>query len=216
MGGDKADMVFTDPPYGVEFQGKGGDSIEGDISYALIPLLFADLADIIAEKCWIYVCGGSSNFALYARMFDRYFRNWPRVIVWDKGRMTMRHNGYHSNFEFIYYTFTKGAGDLWFGSRAGEQATDVWHVQKPNNDRLHLTEKPVDLPARAIGNSCPPGGVVWEPFCGSGSTLVACQNLGRRGRGIEVSPEYCAVVLERMATAFPGIEIERIADDGRR
>lgn len=197
MGGERADMVFTDPPYGVEFQGKGGDSIEGDISYALIPLLFADLPGIIAEKCWIYICGGSSNYSLYARLFDRYFRNWPRVIVWDKGGMTMRHNGYHSNYEFIYYSFTKGAGDRWYSSRAGEPATDLWRVQKPNNERLHLTEKPVDLPERAIANTCPPQGIVWEPFAGSGSTIVACQNLGRRCRACEISPAYVGVCLER-------------------
>jgi len=199
MGGEKANMVFTDPPYGVEFQGKGGDSIEGDISYALIPLLFADLPGIVAEKCWVYICGGSSNFSLYARMFDRYFRNWPRVIVWDKVNMTMRHNGYHSSYELIYYSFTKGAGDLWFGSRAGEAATDIWHVQKPGNERLHLTEKPVELPKMAIENTCPPTGIVFEPFNGSGSTLIACEKLGRRCRAIEIEPKYVAVCLERFS-----------------
>lgn len=201
MGGEKADMVFTDPPYGVEFQGKGGDSIEGDISYSLIPLLFADLPEIIAPKCWIYVCGGSSNFSLYARMFDRYFRNWPRVIVWDKGGMTLRHNGYHSCYEFIYYTFTKGSGNLWLGDRAGEAATDIWRIAKPGNDRDHLTEKPVELPARAIRNTCPSNGVVYEPFSGSGSTLLACEALGRRCRAVEIAPGYVAVALERWATA---------------
>lgn len=210
MGGERADMVFTDPPYGVEFQGKGGNSIEGDISYALIPLLFADMSEIIADKCWIYVCGGSSNFSLYARMFDRYFRNWPRVIVWDKVNMTIRHNGYHSSYEFIYYTFTNGAGDLWFSGRDGEQATDVWHIQKPGNDRQHLTEKPVELPTRAIKNSCPPGGIVWEPFSGSGSTLIACEQLGRKCRAVEISPAYCGVAIERwhLATGKTPILLE--------
>ncbi len=209
MGGEKADMVFTDPPYGVEFGGRGGDSIEGDISYSLIPLLFTDLPSITAEKCWIYICGGSSNFSLHARLFDRYYRAWPRVIVWDKGSMTMRHNGYHSNYEFIYYAFTKGAGDRWYGSRAGEAATDVWHIDKPTNDRVHLTEKPVELPQRAIGNTCPVAGIVWEPFCGSASTLIAAENLSRQCRAVEISPGYVAVALERYAAAF-NIEPELI------
>ena len=70
--------------------------------------------------------------------------------------------------------------------------------------------KPVELVGRAVKNSSQSDELVFDPFLGSGTTLVACQNLRRRGRGIEISPEYCAVVLERMATAFPGIEIERL------
>ena len=74
----------------------------------------------------------------------------------------------------------------------------------------HPTMKPVELVGRAVKNSSQSDELVFDPFLGSGTTLVACQNLGRRGRGIEISPEYCAVVIERMATAFPGIEIERV------
>jgi DNA modification methylase len=152
----------------------------------------------LAKKAWVYFCGGWTNISLYAKMFEYYLRLVPRVIVWDKQSMTMRHNGYHSSYEFIFVGYTEGAGDVWFGSRAGEAATDVWRIAKPtNNERQHLTEKPVELPERAMGNSCPPNGIVWDPFLGSGTTLIACERLCRRCRAIEISPAYCAVSIQR-------------------
>jgi DNA modification methylase len=87
---------------------------------------------------------------------------------------------------------------LWSGFTARER----------DSARIHPTQKPVALIQFFLSRWG--SGDVVEPFAGSGTTLVACENLGRRGRGIEISPEYCAVVLERMATAFPGIEIERM------
>ena len=77
----------------------------------------------------------------------------------------------------------------------------------------HPTMKPVDLVKKAIFNSSISSDVIYEPFCGSGTTMVACQNLSRKCRGIEISPAYCAVILERMKTAFPELKIER-AENG--
>lgn len=216
MGGEKAQMIFTDPPYGVSFQGKGGDSIAGDTTYALIPILFNLLADVVLDtRAWFYVCGGAMNGGLYAKLFDYHFHTHPKIIVWDKGAMTMRHNAYHSAYEFVYYGFAKGAGDWWFGPRDGEGATDVWRVPKPtNDDREHLTEKPMELPLRAIRNTCPPDGLVVDMFAGVGSTLMAAHNLERRCKVAEISPLNAAIILQRMADAFPGIEIELTAPVG--
>lgn len=201
--GDRADLSFTDPPYGISYQGKGGQSIAGDTTYAVIPVMFAMMKEhCLKPKAWIYVCGGQVNVGLYTKMMEYHFRAVPRIVVWDKMAMIMRHNGYHSAYEFIYYCNTEGAGNLWFGDRAGEAATDIWRVPKPNQtERTHLTEKPVELPSRAINNSCPPGGIVWEPFAGTGSTLLACEKHQRIGRGVEYSPTYAATILERFQTA---------------
>jgi DNA modification methylase len=112
--------------------------------------------------------------------------------------MTMRHNGYHSCYEFIYYTFTKGAGDLWLGSRAGEAATDVWRVQRPSNDaRQHLTEKPVELAVRAMQYSSRPGENVLDLFGGSGSTLIAAEQTGRHAFLMELDCLYADVIVDR-------------------
>ncbi len=201
--GERADLCFTDPPYGISYQGKGGKSIAGDTTYAVIPVMFAMMKEhALKETAWIYVCGGQVNVGLYTKMMEYHFRAVPRIVVWDKCAMIMRHNGYHSAYEFIYYCNTEGAGNVWFGDRAGEAATDIWRIPKPNqSERTHLTEKPVELPSRAIVNSCPPGGIVWEPFGGTGSTLLACEKHGRRARAVEYSPTYAATILERFQKA---------------
>lgn len=194
---DRADVIFTDPPYGVQYQGDGGDSIAGDVTYTAIPLMFSILPEVLKPGAWLYICGGSTNMSLYSRLFERYFRMTPRLIVWDKGRMVMRRNGYHSCCELIYVGYVKGGGATWHGSRAGEGATDVWRVDSPGEEREHLTEKPVELPRRAIMNSTPAGGIVFDPFAGSGSTLLAAQILGRRCYAIEIEPTNCEIILRR-------------------
>ncbi|MCH7719015.1 MAG: DNA modification methylase, partial [Chloroflexi bacterium] len=154
MEGAKADLVFTDPPYGVNVTGAGGKPIAGDISFTAIPLMFDMLDGVMGDGAWCYVCGGQSNLLLYAKMFERYFRQLPRLIVWDKGRTAvMRQNGYHSCYEFIYYAFKAGGGGRWFAGRKSENADDIWRI--PVDDdfaRVHVTQKPAALPARAIEN----------------------------------------------------------------
>lgn len=202
MRGERAQMIFTDPPYGVQFQGTGGVSISGDLTYTAIPLFFSHIPDVLAPGAWAYVCGGWANISLYAGLFERYFRLVPRLIVWDKQHQTMRHNGYHSAFELIFLGYMEGGGATWYGSRAGEGATDLWRVplgaeDKIDGDRLHAAQKPTELPRRALLNSCPVGAVVWEPFAGSGGVVMAAEDTGRICYASEVDPPTAAVVLER-------------------
>ena len=84
-------------------------------------------------------------------------------------------------------------------------------VDKPRHSADHPTMKPVELPTNAIMNHTDEGDICYEPFIGSGTTMVACQNLNRKCRAIEISPNYCAVILERMSIAFPELEIKRTA-----
>lgn len=135
-----------------------------------------------------------SPWSVIQALFSRTRVDWPARIV------LVANDGYRLAIKLDCNT--EGAGNLWFGDRAGEAATDIWRVPKPNQtERTHLTEKPVELPSRAINNSCPPGGIVWEPFAGTGSTLLACEKHGRIGRGVEYSPTYAATILERFQTA---------------
>jgi DNA modification methylase len=205
LDGRRADLVFTDPPYGVNVTSAGGDAIDGDISFTAIPLMFDVLDKVLAEGAWIYICGGQSNMPLYGRMFERYFRRLPQVLVWDKGSVSvMRPNGYHSCFEFIYYAFREGGGARWFGARTGDDADDIIRCGAPSAAvRVHPTEKPVEVPARAIRNSCPIDGLVLDPFGGSGSTLIAAHTMGRASVLVELAPHYCQVIVDRWE-AFTG------------
>jgi DNA modification methylase len=200
MDNKKADMLWSDPPYGVNVTGKGGNAIMGDISFTAIPLMFVRIVDHLSDTAWIYVCGGQSNIPLYTKMFEEYFRQLPRIAIWDKGSVAvMRPNGYHSCYELIFFSFKVGGGSKWFGGRGGDEADDIWHYSAPGNDRNHVTEKPVELPMRAIKNTCEKGGIILDPFAGGGSFMVAAQLCGRIGYGIEIDPKYCAVILERMS-----------------
>ena len=100
----------------------------------------------------------------------------------------------------------------YFRNPVEDNCSDVWFFERVKGDdsELHATPKPVELVERAIKASSQENSLVIEPFAGSGTTLVACQNLGRKCRAIEISPAYCSVILERMSTAFPQLEIKRL------
>jgi DNA modification methylase len=203
MDGKKADMVFTDPPYGVNIKGGANqiNSIAGDITQTAIPFSF-ELAveNATNEKGRLYFCGGEGNIHLYQKLFERYCRQLPRHLIWVKESFVMKPNGYHNQYEFIFHGFKAGGGSLesWFGGRTEHEASDVWQLKRDNrNDYLHPTQKPVELPARAITNSSPVNGIVYEPFGGSGSTLIAAEKTGRKCYGMELDPKYCDVIVKR-------------------
>jgi len=213
MDGAKADMVWTDPPYGVNFQGKGGKPIAGDITYTAIPLMFSLFPDVLAKKAWVYVCGGDNNIPLYSKMFERYLQTTPKCIIWDKCSSVMRHNGYHSAYEIVFTGYSAGAGAVWYHERGGDGTSDMWRVPSPSGeDREHLTQKPINLPFYAIRNSCPPDGIVYDPFAGSGGVYTAAHRLNRVCYGMEIEPKYCDVIIKRY-NAETGEDAVRVYPD---
>jgi DNA modification methylase len=200
MGGEKADLVFTDPPYGVNYSDSGKARIQGDMTQVAIPLGFKAAVDIATnENARMYWCGSNKNAPMFFALFDSYCNCSCAQIIWVKPHFVMMHVNYHSQFEVIFFGWKgKGGGpDCWFGNR---KSSDVWQENR-EEDYQHPTQKPVGLPTKAITNSCPVLGTVYDPFLGSGTTMVACQNLGRKCRAIEISPAYVAVALQRWADA---------------
>ena len=200
LDGAKADMVFTDPPYGVNVQGgKNNNTIAGDLTQTAIPFSFELCAEVATkENARFYFCGGESNISLYFKLFERYFRQMPKLLVWVKENQVLSHNNYHKQYELIFFGYKKGGGNLWFSSREAQDASDVWNVSRdPSKTYVHPTQKPVELPARAIRNSSKKGDVVFEPFSGSGSTMLACEQLERICYAMEIDPAYCEATLRR-------------------
>lgn len=201
MDGTKADMVFTDPPYGVNVKGgkDKGNLIMGDLTQTAIPFSF----EIAVEKCTkekshFYFCGGESNIQLYQKLFDRYLHMLPKHLIWVKNGFVMKQNGYHNQFEIIFHGYKQGSGALWYGGRTEAEASDVWHINRDAaSSYVHPTQKPIAVPARAIKNSCPPDGSVVDLFGGSGSTLIACEQLKRKCFMCELDPHYCDVIIQR-------------------
>ena len=120
-----------------------------------------------------------------------------------KNGFTMKPNGYHNQYEIIFHGFKTGGGGLnkWYGARTEDAASDIWRISRDSSSTYeHPTQKPIALPARAISNSCPRDGLVYEPFGGAGSTFLASEQLGRICYGIEIDPKYCDVIVKRWET----------------
>jgi len=129
------------------------------------------------------------------------------VLIWIKNSPTfsMGRLDYDYQHEPILFTWKKSHKKI----MNGKYKTSVWNVDKPRKCDLHPTMKPVELVENALLNSSEKGDTAIEPFSGSGTTFIACQNLNRKCYGIEISPPYCSVILERMKTAFPEIKIKK-------
>jgi DNA modification methylase len=215
MGGEKADMVFTDPPYNVASENGiyAADcskamadlkKAEWDHDFQLLPALEAIP---MAQDVTVYVCT-SHHLAPLIWEWMREWADHSSWCVWNKPNpmpsLSKRH--WTWNGELIAYA-TRGKHTFNFLKEG--HALSVWTITK-KSDGSHPTQKPIEVPAEGIAHSSKNGDLIFDGFLGSGTTMVACQNLNRKCYGIEISENYCAVILQRMQDAFPGIEIRRI------
>ena len=205
MGPELATLVFTDPPYGVSYaQGKfTGSKVKKKFKdIANDDLRGTDLQEFLA-KVWnclpvgdvasIY-CWSAPLLEGGAMLSSLVNAGWhmQSQIVWDKKRLILGRADYQWRHEICWYGY-RGKNHFWCGDR---DQTTIWE-QKRDSEYSHPTQKPVELSIRAIQNSSQSGEVVFDPFCGSGSTIIGCEKTGRRGRGIELDPNYCDVIIER-------------------
>ncbi len=210
MDGEKAAMMWTDPPYGVEYEGGTAErlTIAGDSADELPTLLRAafNVADgVLIDGAPIYVAHPSGTLQLvFGEAILAAGWHLHETLVWVKDRMVLGHSDYHYQHEPVYYGW-KGKNRRWYG---GRDKTTVFHVVRPTRNADHPTVKPVELVAQMIANSSRRGDIIFDPFLGSGTTLVACERLGRLGRGVEIVPKYVAVALQRLADM--GLEPELI------
>ncbi|MCC6364954.1 MAG: site-specific DNA-methyltransferase [Bryobacterales bacterium] len=128
------------------------------------------------------------------RAFTEAGGHWSTFIIWAKNTFTMGRADYQRQYEPMLYGWRDGTDHFWCGAR---DQGDVWLVKKPVKNDLHPTMKPVELIERAIRNSSKTRDTVFDPFAGSGSTLIACEKTGRQARVIELDPKYCDVICRR-------------------
>lgn len=214
LDGARADMVFTDPPYGVNVEGgKNNNTIAGDLTQTAIPFSFEIACEVATkENARLYFCGGEANITLYFKLFERYLRQIPKLLIWVKENQVLSHANYHKQYEIIFFGYKKGGGNIWYGSRKMEDASDIWQISRdPSKTYVHPTQKPVELPARAIRNHSNEGDIVFEPFSGSGSTMLACEQLGRICYAMELDPKYCEATLQRWES-LTGEKAEKVKE----
>lgn len=206
LGEELVACVWTDPPYGVEYVGKTKDAltIRNDGAGDLDALLSASLGQAVAAS----VPGGAVYVAappgVQGLAFARVLADlgaWRQTLAWVKDMFVLGHSDYHYKHEAIYFGYTPGGagrrgrgGEGWYGDNA---QTSVLDFPRPKRSKEHPTMKPVALVAYCLRNSTRPGDLVLDPFGGSGTTLLACQQEDRTARLIELDPRYADVICRR-------------------
>ena len=201
--GELVDMVFTDPPYNVNYANTPKDKMRGkdrailndNLGDGFYDFLLAALTPTIAScRGGIYVAMSSSELDVLQSAFREAGGKWSTFVIWAKNTFTLGRSDYQRQYEPILYGWPEGATRHWCGDR---DQSDVWQIKKPHKNDLHPTMKPVELVERAIRNSSRPGNVVLDPFGGSGTTLIAAEKTGRLARMIELDPKYVDVIVRR-------------------
>jgi DNA modification methylase len=214
LSGDPADMVFTDPPFGVSYKSTSkqahrpiaNDNLGDDFE----PFLYQACVNILnVTRGGIYICMSSSQLHLLHQAFCKG-GHWSTFIIWAKDLFTLGRSDYQRQYECILYGWKQGATRHWCGAR---NQGDLWSFDKPRHNDLHPTMKPVELIERAITNSGRPGDIVLDVFARSGSTLIACEKTKRRGRMIKIDPIYIDVIIRRWQDYTGGVA--RRASDQR-
>lgn len=201
MAGSKADMLLSDPPYGVSYVGKTSEKLtveNDDMGEEELAELVGAAFGNAQESCrlgayWYATVPAGPLHILFAQ--DWKTRGVLRqIMVWAKDSMVLGHSEYHYQHEPILFGWLPG------GSRhknSDRTRTTLWVCDRPKASREHPTMKPVELWARALKDGSRPGEIVLDPFLGSGTTLIAAEQLGRKCYGMEISPQYCDVIVNR-------------------
>lgn len=190
MAGAKADMVFTDPPYGVDYEGINNDSRDGLAD--LLQQAFCNYSLSVKAGSAVYVFHSDRCADIFHEAFRQHF-HFSSMVIWVKPSLVLSQTDYQSRHEPCLYGWVPGAPHNWHSDR---KQTSVWEFGKEAVSG-HTTPKPTELVAYAVTNSSKKGQLVLDLFGGSGSTLIACEKTGRQARLMELDPRYCDVIVKR-------------------
>ncbi len=218
LDGALADMVFTDPPYNVDYGNSAKDKQRGtnrtimndNLGDSFEKFLYdASVNMLTVCKGALYICMSSSELHTLQKAFIEAGGKWSTFVIWAKNTFTLGRADYQRQYEPILYGWKQDVDHFWCGAR---NQGDVWFVNKPVRNELHPTMKPVELVERAINNSSKSRDIVLDCFGGSGTTLIACEKLNRQCRMIELDPKYADVIVKRWEE-FTGKKAELMQPD---
>jgi DNA modification methylase len=207
MAGKEAECLWSDPPFGVSYTGKTADQLtiqndDADGSDAVILGAFRAAPLAPSARFYIAAPAGPRHMAFHEAVLAAGWRI-HQELVWSKGSIVLGHSDYHYSHEPILYGYVPGPGrpgrgrhegTKWYGDHA---QSSVLNYPKPAASVDHPTMKPVGLVSQCLANSTARGDLVYEPFLGSGTTLIAAEQLGRRCYALELEPAYVQVAIER-------------------
>lgn len=213
LGQELADMVVTDPPYNVAYEGKTKEALtiqndsmsNGDFYQFLYDFYTALAAYTKSGGSW-YVWHADSEGANFRLAMSNAGIMVKQCLIWVKNSMVMGRQDYQWQHEPCLYGWKEGAAHNWYSDR---KQTTILNFQRPSRNAEHPTMKPIELFAYQIQNSSKPGDIVADAFGGSGTTMVACEQLNRKARVVEFDPKYCQVIIDRMIKLNPTLEIKR-------
>ena len=201
MDGHKADLIVTDPPYNVAYEGGTADkltikndSMSGEAFYRFLLNAYTAMFASAKDGAGIYVFHADSEGTNFRKALTDAGFKLAQCCVWVKQSLVLGRQDYHWQHEPVLYGWKPTGAHRWYSDR--RQST-VWNFDRPSRNDVHPTMKPVSLVEYPITNSSRGGDVVLDLFGGSGSTLIACEKTGRHARLMELDPRYCDVIIRR-------------------
>lgn len=199
MDGKRANLVLTDPPYGVSFKASDGltiqnDSLKGEEFYNFLLAAFKNMADHLEKGGAAYVFHADTEGLNFRKAFIDAGFHLAGVCIWVKNSLVLGRSDYQWQHEPVLYGFMQNGKHPWYSDR---KQTTIWNYDKPKRNKDHPTSKPLDLLGYPIQNSTQENAIVIDTFGGSGSTLMACEQLNRTCCTMELDPKYASVILRR-------------------
>ena len=205
MGGKKARMVFTDPPWNVDYGGAAhpswkqrqimNDKMSADDFYNFLLAAFKAMAAVSEPGTMVYVVMSAQEWGSVMGAMKEAGYHWSSTIIWAKDSLVLSRKDYHTQYEPIWYGWLEGEKRLC--PLQDRQQSDLWAIDRPKKSPDHPTTKPVALAGKAIGNSRRTGNIVLDLFGGSGTTLIAAEQCDRVCHTMELDPRYADVIVRR-------------------
>lgn len=199
MDGKKANLVVTDPPYGVSFKSSDGltiqnDSMKDEEFYTFLLTAFQCMAEHLENGGSAYVFHADTEGLNFRKAFIDVGFHLAGVCIWVKNSLVLGRSDYQWQHEPVLFGWKKGGKHSWYSDR---RQTTIWNYDKPKRNKNHPTSKPLDLLGYPICNSSQENAIVLDTFGGSGSTLMACEQLNRICHMMELDEKYASVILRR-------------------
>ncbi len=199
MDGRKANLILTDPPYGVSFKSSSGltiqnDSMKDEEFYHFLLASFKNMADHLEKGGAAYVFHADTEGLNFRRAFIDAGFHLAGCCIWVKDSLVLGRSDYQWQHEPVLYGFMQNGKHPWYSDR---KQTTIWNFAKPKRNANHPTSKPLDLLGYPIGNSTQENAIVIDTFGGSGSTLMACEQMNRTCCTMELDEKYASVILRR-------------------
>ena len=218
MDGKRANLIVTDPPYGVSFKSSSGlaiqnDSMKGDEFYQFLLAAFQAMAGVLEKGGAAYVFHADTEGLNFRKAFIDAGFHLAGVCIWVKNSLVLGRSDYQWQHEPVLYGFLQNGKHPWYADR---KQTTIWNYDKPKRNENHPTSKPLDLLAYPITNSSQENSIVIDTFGGSGSTMMACEQTGRTCCMMELDPKYASVILRRYVEDFGNEDQVYVERDGKK